>query len=50
LDVSSAIQLGTISNSQLLEIADTALKHLRSRYEADKRPVDDGLYNKAQAG
>ena len=34
LDVSSAIQLGTISHAQLLDIADAALKHLRSRYEA----------------
>ncbi len=50
LDVASAIQLGTVANGQLLEIADAALKHLRSRYEADKRPVDNGLYNQAQAG
>ena len=49
LDTASAIQLGT-SNDQLLDIADAALKHLRSRYEADKRPVDDGLYNQAQTG
>ncbi len=50
LDVSSAIQLGTVSNGQLLAIADAALKHLRSRYEADKSPVADGLFNQAQAG
>jgi hypothetical protein len=49
LDVSSAIQLGTVSNPQLLEIADAALRHLRSRYEADKRPADGGLYNQANA-
>jgi hypothetical protein len=49
LDVASAIQLGTVSNAQLLDIADAALKHLRSRYEADKRPADDGLYNQANA-
>ena len=49
LDVASAIQLGTVSNTQLLDIADAALKHLRSRYEADKRPADDGLYIQAAA-
>jgi hypothetical protein len=49
LDVASAIQLGTVSNPQLLDIADAALRHLRSRYEADKRPTDDGLYNQASA-
>jgi hypothetical protein len=49
LDVASAIQLGTVSNTQLLDIADAALKHLRSRYEADKRPADDALYNQAHA-
>lgn len=50
LDVASAIQLGTLSPHQLLGIADAALKHLRSRYEADKRPADDSLYNQARAG
>jgi hypothetical protein len=49
LDVASAIQLGTFDPPRLLGIADAALKHLRSRYESDKRPADDSLYNQANA-
>ena|ERR1035437_7720500 len=50
LDVSTAIQLETIENGRLTEIADAALKHFRSRYEAEKRPIADGLYNQASTG
>ena len=50
IDVSSAIQLETVQNERLAEIADTTLKHLRNRYETDKSPIDDGLYNLAVSG
>jgi hypothetical protein len=47
LDVASAIQLGTHPNERLTQIADITLKHFRSRYETEKWPLDDGLYNQA---
>jgi hypothetical protein len=50
LDVSSAIQLEAVEDDRLAEIADTTLRHLRNRYEADKRPIDDGLFNLAKIG
>ena len=47
LDVISAIHEGTNRNEFLVDVADHALKLLRSKYEADKRPIQDGIYNKA---
>ncbi len=46
LDVVSAIHEGTNRNEFLIEVADRALKHLRGKYEADKRPIQNGIYNK----
>ncbi len=45
LDVASAIQIGTHPNERLTQIADVTLKHFRSRYEAEKWPIENGLYN-----
>lgn len=46
LDVVSAIHAGDIKREFLVEIADKALKFLRSKYESDKRPAMDGLYSR----
>jgi len=48
LDVISAIHMGNIQNDFLPLIADAALKHFRKNYEAEKCPIEDGLYYQAK--
>jgi|GEM_PF-3205680 len=48
LDVVSAIHMGNIQNDLLTPIADAALKYFRKSYEAEKWPIEDGLYNQAK--
>jgi hypothetical protein len=50
ISVTSAIQLETFSNEQLMQVADAALKRFRTPYESDKRPIANGLYQQAIAG
>ena len=46
LDVVSAIHEGEKNRNEfLIEVADAALKILRSKYESDKRPIKNGIYN-----
>lgn len=44
LDVISAIHLGDIRNEFLLNIADSAIEHLRKNYDTDKRPSQKSVY------
>ena len=46
LDVASAIHAGEYHNELLVHIADAAIKKMRSRYEAEKRPARSSLYSK----
>ena len=47
LDVVAAIHEGSVRNEFLITVADAALEMLRSRYKAEKWPVENGLYKKA---
>lgn len=47
LDVVSGIHEGTNRNEFLMEVADAALKQLRSKYELDKKPAEDSIYSRA---
>ncbi len=47
LDVASAIHEGTNRNEFLIDVADAALKFLRSKYEKEKWPIENGIYNMA---
>jgi hypothetical protein len=47
LDVISAIHEGTNRHEFLVTVADSALKMFRSKYEAEKQPIENGLYRRA---
>jgi predicted transcriptional regulator len=49
MDAVAAIHMGDFRNEHLVDIADAALKKLRSEYETEKRPARNSLYERMVA-